>query len=93
MGDKQIQGAKLSRPTRRMPGRSDGLTMVRALNVFAGTTHTGGSPRRKRASTASKPASSSKSTAKSPEDIASARARNLKKANRALRKARAAKKT
>jgi len=94
MGDKQILGAQLGRVTGKIMGVGTGkenFSMVRSVNVFNSVASRHAKRGTKRAKRADSSASSSKKSAKSPEEIADARSRNLKKANRALKKARSEK--
>lgn len=95
MGEKVISGARLTRPLRAAV-RQERFTMVRSINVFSSGMQ---APRKntrqttqKAAPSAGGSASSSKKPAKTAEELAEVRKKNLRKANRALKKMRAAQK-
>ena len=91
MGEKRIEGARLTRPVRAMV-RQENFAMVRSVAVFASATQ---GTRRKTRPTRKAPepaATSRKGSAKTAEEQASARMRNLRKANKRLKELRAQKK-
>lgn len=89
MGEKQVAGARLGRPLRNAVNRQERFSMVRSVNVFAAATRNPAPRTRKRAS----PRKDAAKPRKTPEELSEARRRNLRKANRALKKVRAQAKT
>ena len=91
MGEKVIPGARLTRPLRGAV-REENFTMVRSINVFANAPL---GTRRKTRTTRKAPetaATSRKGSAKTAEEQAAARMKNLRKANKRLKELRAQKK-
>ena len=93
MGEKRVEGAKLARPLGHLGGvsRQDGQTMIRSSNVFAGAVRQTARKARKRAARAGGDASARKPPAKDADAAAETRMRNLRKANKALKRMRASK--